>query len=121
MFAFAQPGFIKDSFSNTAASRASLVIPFFKKRLITNINGEHRACISCGFCSSVCPVRLYPNLLHHYVERGRLNEDAVRYGMFKCIDCNLCTYVCTSKIPVAQFMKQGKQELLDEGFHPEEM
>jgi electron transport complex protein RnfC len=119
IFAFAQPGFIKDTFSNTAASRASLVIPFFKKRLITNINGEHRACISCGFCSSVCPVRLYPNLLHHYVERQRLNEDTVKYGIFKCIECNLCTYVCTSKIPVAQLLKQGKQQLLEEGFHPE--
>ncbi len=113
---FMQPGFRDDSYSNTFAS---LLLPF-KKRLTTNISGEQRACISCGFCSECCPAGLYPNLLHRYVEREKFDEPLVRFGIFDCIDCNLCTYVCPSKIPVARLLKQGKEKLIEEGFYPYE-
>ena len=113
MLGFAMPGFHHESITNTFAAKFA---PFLKKRLTTNTNGEQRGCISCGFCSDCCPVGLYPNLLHRYAEREKYEEAPVQYGIFDCIDCNLCTYLCTSKIPVAEFMKSGKQKLAEEGF-----
>jgi Na(+)-translocating NADH:ubiquinone oxidoreductase A subunit len=118
MLGFAMPGFRSDSITNTFAAR---FLPFIKKRVTTNINGEKRGCISCGFCSDCCPVRIYPNLLHRYAEREKFDEPPVRYGIFDCIDCNLCTYVCTSKIPVAELIKYGKEKLVEEGFQQHEM
>ena len=84
----------------------------------TNIHGEHRPCIACTYCDNVCPVGILPHLLHRYVQRGVIDETIVRYRIFDCIDCNLCTYVCTSKIPLAQLMRKGKDSLKAEGLDP---
>jgi electron transport complex protein RnfC len=104
---FAAPGFRKDSFSLTFASR------FLRlgKEADTNRHGEERPCITCGFCDAVCPARILPSLLHRYVKRGIIDATVLRYGITRCIDCNLCTYVCTSKIDVALLLRQGKARL----------
>jgi Na(+)-translocating NADH:ubiquinone oxidoreductase A subunit len=111
MMSFATPGFAKDSYSKTFPTA---VLPL-KKKLDTNLHGEERACLSCSFCSEVCPVGILPNVLHRYVERDIVDESIQQLGVFRCIDCNLCTYVCPSKIPVAQLIKQGKDRLRSEG------
>ncbi|MBN1686292.1 MAG: 4Fe-4S dicluster domain-containing protein, partial [Spirochaetales bacterium] len=113
---FATPGFFKDSYSNTFPPS---VLPL-QKRLDTNIHGEGRACLSCSFCADVCPVGILPNLLHRYVLREIIEESLVQFGIFKCIDCNLCTYVCPSKIPVAGLISRGKDLLRKEGLGNEE-
>lgn len=121
-FSFMWAGIRKDSHSNTFLSFFLPFLPFspFKKRVTTNFGGKKRRCLSCGFCNECCPVGLYPNLLHRYVEREKFDESLVRYGIFDCVDCNLCTYVCPSKIPVAESIKFGKKKLVEEGFHPYE-
>ena len=58
---------------------------------------------------------ILPYLLHRYVQRGTIDENLVRYGAFRCIDCNLCSYVCPSKIPLAQLIGEGKRALIEEG------
>jgi Na+-translocating ferredoxin:NAD+ oxidoreductase RnfC subunit len=113
---FAAPGFFNDSFSNTFPPA---LFPM-QKKLDTNIHGEGRACISCSFCADACPVGILPNLLHRYVLREIVEESLVQFGIFTCIDCNLCTYVCPSKIPVADLIKKGKQLLTEEGLGNEE-
>ena len=113
--AFALPGFRKDSISNTFFSLFTL----FKKNIDTNLRGEKRACINCGFCVEVCPAEILPNLIHRHVERGMITETLVRFGIFSCIDCNLCTYVCTSKISLAALIKEGKEKLKEDGFTQE--
>ncbi len=113
---FAAPGFFNDSFSNTFPPA---LLPV-QKKLDTNIHGEHRACLSCSFCADACPVGILPNLIHRYVLREIVEESLVQFGIFKCIDCNLCTYVCPSKIPVAALLKKGKQMLTEEGLGNEE-
>ncbi len=61
---------------------------------------------------------IIPHLLFHYVERDVIDETLLKYKIFDCMECNLCSYVCPSKIPVAQFIKEGKAKLLDEKFEP---
>jgi electron transport complex protein RnfC len=113
---FARPGFKKDSYARTFLSgvfkkNSKLV----QKKCGTNIHGELRPCISCSFCEEVCPVGIIPHLLFHYVERDVIDETLLKYRIFNCVECNLCSYVCPSKIPVAQFIKEGKEKLLNEG------
>ncbi len=114
---FASPGFASDSRSLTfAAGLLSL-----SKKADTNLHGEHRACISCGFCEDVCPVRILPHILHRYVQKNVIDETLVRFQIFRCIDCNLCSYVCTSKIPLARLLREGKEKLRKEGLEPREV
>ncbi|MBI9097145.1 MAG: 4Fe-4S dicluster domain-containing protein [Spirochaetaceae bacterium] len=107
-----KPGFRKHSIMNTMANA---IFPLAKINN-TNMNGEERACLSCGNCYNVCPSGLYPTQLFKYVERDKVDETVMRYGIFKCIDCNLCTYVCTAKIPLSDFMKEGKARLIKDGY-----
>lgn len=105
-----RPGFRSDSYSN------SFLAPLFglAKTVTTNLNGEERPCIQCGFCNEVCPVRILPAFLSRVVQVG-VNEKLMRYGIFSCIDCNLCSYVCPCKVPLAKHLKTGKAKLLEMG------
>ena len=112
IFGFARPGFRKDSLSNTFLAK---LLPF-KKTVDTNLHGEKRACLSCGNCSDVCPSRILPQLLHKYVQKNIIEESMVQYRIGSCIECNLCTYVCTSKIDLAELIRKGKTALKKEGY-----
>ena len=53
------------------------------------------------------------------VSVGMPGDHHVRKAIIKsgpCIECNLCNYVCPSKIPISKFIKKGKAGLLEEGF-----
>ncbi|MHC4911816.1 MAG: 4Fe-4S dicluster domain-containing protein [Planctomycetota bacterium] len=117
--AFARPGFKRDSYSRTCLSILfKKDSRLFQKRCGTNIHGELRPCIFCSFCEEVCPVGIIPHLLFHYVEKDVVDETLLKYRIFNCVECNLCSYVCPSKIPVAQFIREGKAKLLNEGCEP---
>jgi len=111
-FAFINPGFKKDSYSNTFLSKFIKV----KKILDTNVHGELRPCIFCNYCQEVCPVNLIPHLLFRYVEKEIINQSLMNLKIFNCIGCNLCSYVCPSKIPVAKYIKEGQGKLIDIGY-----
>ncbi len=117
--AFARPGFKRDSYSRTCLSILfKKNSKLFQKRCGTNVHGELRPCIFCSFCEEVCPVGIIPHLLFHYVEKDVIDETLLKYKIFNCIECNLCTYVCPSKIPIAQFIGEGKAKLLNERCEP---
>jgi Na(+)-translocating NADH:ubiquinone oxidoreductase A subunit len=113
MFAFVRPGARKDSYTPTFLS--ALLGGKLTKRGETNLHGEERPCISCGFCEEVCPAKVMPHHLFHYVERKIINETLLRFKIHDCIDCNLCAYVCPSKIALGRHIKEGKDKLIDEG------
>jgi Na(+)-translocating NADH:ubiquinone oxidoreductase A subunit len=116
---FARPGFRRDSYSNTCLSKLfKNGSKMFQKKCGTNIYGELRPCVFCTFCDEVCPVGIIPHLLFHYIEKGFVDETLLKYKIFNCIECNLCSYVCPSKIPVAWYIKEGKTKLLAEGCKP---
>jgi electron transport complex protein RnfC len=109
-FAFARPGLHNESFSR---SFVPAWLPV-KKVANTNRHGEERPCIQCGWCARACPVRIIPQLIYRHALRG-IDETLVRYGVFNCIDCNLCTLVCPSKIPLARRILEAKEKLLEVG------
>ncbi len=100
----------------------SALNPLAERICSTNTYGEERPCIFCGYCEEVCPVGLIPHLLDKHVTRNLITEDLIKHGIFNCVECNLCSFVCPSKIPVARHIKLGQQKLADYGFtaDPEE-
>lgn len=113
LFSFVRGGRNRDSYSNTFISS---ICPRSRKTSDTNIHGEHRPCISCGYCEEVCPVNIIPHLISKHVKNNMLDESVVDYGIFNCIECNLCSYVCPSKINVAKSIKEGQQKLNNDGY-----
>ncbi len=107
---FFRPGSKADSYTN---SFISALLPNGEKTAETNIHGEHRACVNCTYCQSVCPVGLYPQLLHKHVDKEIITERLAELKIFDCIGCNLCNYVCPSKLDVAGDISKGKS-LLEE-------
>lgn len=117
VLAFVRGGKNRDSITR---SFLSSLIPNISKRVETNLHGDERPCISCGFCDEVCPKNLIPHLLHKHVERNILDERVINYRIFDCIDCNLCSYVCTSKINVSKLIREGKEKLAEEGYNKDD-
>ena len=113
---FMLPGAKKDSYCHVFLSALFEKMTKIKKGCDTNLHGEVRPCLSCGFCEDVCPVGLLPHLLFHQVENDIIDETLIKYKIFDCVECNLCSYVCPSKIPLGQSIKDGKGKLSDEGF-----
>ena len=68
-------------------------------------------CIRCGWCLEVCPVRLAPTLLARYTKAGRYNECKDAY-IDNCIECGACAYICPANIPLVQYIKLAKAELV---------
>jgi Na(+)-translocating NADH:ubiquinone oxidoreductase A subunit len=109
-FAFARPGLHSESFSR---SFVPAWLPV-KKVASTNLHGDERPCIQCGWCARVCPVRIIPQLIYRHA-RVNVDETLVRLGAFNCINCNLCSSVCPSKIPLARQIREAKGKLLEVG------
>ena len=109
---FLRPGANRDSFSNVFLSA---IFKGSAKMCNTNLHGEGRPCIFCTYCQQACPVGIIPHLLFHHVNREMIDETLLNYEIFKCIECNLCSYVCTSKISLGKSLKDGKQKLIEEG------
>jgi len=102
---FVRPG------SNLASyTRAFFPLPT-PKSVEPKLHGDERPCLNCGSCLEVCPMGLNPAWLARYVEYKQL-EKAEKLDILACIDCNLCSWVCPSKIPLATQIKNGKKRLL---------
>ena len=109
--AFMRPGLKSDSYSNAFLSSC---ISSVKRKYDTNMHGELRPCIQCGFCEEVCPVSIIPHLLSKQIKHD-LCEGTEKLGIFDCIDCGICSYVCPCKIPLADDIASGKKKLIEEG------
>ncbi|NJP39801.1 electron transport complex subunit RsxC [Oscillospiraceae bacterium HV4-5-C5C] len=70
-----------------------------------------QACIRCGLCAEVCPMRLQPSEMNQLVLLGRYQEAAERYYMKDCIECGCCSFVCPAYRLLTQSFVYGKQQL----------
>ena len=75
------------------------------------LKNESIACINCGRCVSVCPMRLSPMRLAHL---ARTNDciEAKAWHIDECIDCGCCAYVCPSSINLVHYLQYGRQQSL---------
>ena len=73
--------------------------------------GHQRACIRCGSCVEACPMGLCPTVIVGAVKNGKI-EEAKDVGALDCIECGSCNYVCPASIPLVQYIRQGKADIL---------
>ena len=67
-------------------------------------------CIRCGRCLEACPVFLNPSALADYARKGRYAE-MEELHLMDCMLCGSCSYVCPSKIPLAQLFQASKTQV----------
>jgi len=98
-------GICQENFE-TAVIKGTTGYTFLKK---TPVNfDEDRNCIKCGRCVDACPVELYPFYFallgqeKNFLEMGK-------YNVNECIECGCCQYICSSKINLLKFIKEGKK------------
>ena len=62
-------------------------------------------CIKCGRCVDVCPMELQPL----YFAKLVLDPQALKErNIMDCMECRCCEYICSSKIPLVNLIKIGK-------------
>ena len=71
---------------------------------------EHPACIRCGKCMSVCPMKLQPVFMYQYERSGMLQELEDAHVM-DCMECGACTYICPGRLHLVQAFRAGKQKI----------
>ncbi len=71
---------------------------------------EYR-CIRCNRCVGHCPMRLVPSRIALLVQTGDI-ATAREWGLLDCMECGSCAYVCPSAIPLVQWVRLGKAEVL---------
>ena len=64
-------------------------------------------CVRCGSCVLSCPVHLEPVQIMNAVKA--LDKERIKkLNPLRCIECGLCTYTCTSKIAVTDYIRKAK-------------
>ena len=99
------PGFDKVSLSRTFFT---WLMPDKKFRLDTNMHGEERAFVMTGEYEKVLPMDIYPMQLLKAIMVGDI-EAMENLGIYEVDeeDLALCEFICTSKMPVQQIVRQG--------------
>ena len=62
-------------------------------------------CIKCGRCVDVCPMELKPLHFAKYVTDPALLK---KLRIMDCMECRSCEYICSSKIPLTNLIRTGK-------------
>ena len=65
------------------------------------------ACLRCGRCVDVCPMRLVPTKLALAARVGNA-ELLERYYVSLCMECGCCAYACPAGLPLVQLIRLGK-------------
>lgn len=75
-----------------------------------------QACIRCGMCAEACPASLLPQQLYWFAQ-GQEWEKSEQHNLFDCIECGACSYVCPSHIPLVQYYRASKAEIIQQRRH----
>ncbi|HAN68541.1 MAG TPA: electron transport complex subunit RsxC, partial [Halieaceae bacterium] len=70
-------------------------------------------CIRCGLCAEACPASLLPQQLFWFAQ-GKEFEKLEQHKLFDCIECGACSWVCPSHIPLVQYYRASKADILEQ-------
>ena len=70
---------------------------------------KEQPCIRCGSCVLSCPVGLQPVQIMNAMKAAPVDKDRVKaLSPLTCMECGLCSYSCTSKIPLLDYVRRAK-------------
>ncbi len=72
---------------------------------------ESSPCIRCAKCVSSCPMNLMPTSIAQAAEHGDFTR-AEKFYALDCFECGCCSYICPSKIPLVQWIRIAKAEIM---------
>lgn len=68
-------------------------------------------CIRCGKCVQACPMGLEPYLLNKLSRAGRMDE-LEEHKVYDCIECGCCMFTCPAYIPLLDYIRTGKADVM---------
>lgn len=85
--------------------------PTVTSLLVINLKMEKmEPCIRCSSCILSCPEGLEPVKIMNLMRMKKPNAQWVnKLNPMKCVECGLCTYSCTSKIPLLMYIRDAKK------------
>ncbi len=72
---------------------------------------ESGTCIRCARCVEVCPINLVPTFIARAAEYKKYDQ-AEKLHAADCIECGCCAYICPARIPLTQWIRIAKAEVL---------
>ena len=91
----------------TKVSSALLLISETEAKRKTEQN-----CIRCAKCVQACPMGLEPYLLVKQAQRNRY-DDLEANKLQDCMECGCCLYSCPAQIPLLDYIRLGRAEVLN--------
>ncbi len=64
-------------------------------------------CIKCARCTMMCPMHLAPFKFHENFDLGKYEENE-KIGIFNCIECGICSFVCLGKVDLLGEIRREK-------------
>lgn len=64
-------------------------------------------CIKCARCTMMCPMHLVPFKFHENFDLGKYEENE-KIGIFNCIECGVCSFVCLGKVDLLGEIRREK-------------
>ncbi len=71
---------------------------------------EEKPCIRCGYCNTVCPVDIYPQMIMKAEEKNDIKR-LQSLNVLDCINCALCSYVCPSNIRLTPYLERAQNKI----------
>jgi len=94
----------------------NFLFPDFKFEGDTNTHGEKRAFVVSGQYESVLPMDIYPQHLMKAIMTGDIEKmEGLGINELSEEDVALCEFVCTSKMPLQQLLRQGLEMMEEQG------
>ncbi len=69
------------------------------------------ACIRCAKCVEACPMGLEPYLLTRQAKNS-LWDSMEGDRVYDCIECGCCLYTCPANVPLLDWVRYGKAEVM---------
>ena len=68
-------------------------------------------CIRCGKCVQACPMGLEPYLLNKLARASRM-DDLEMHRVYDCIECGSCMFTCPAYIPLLDYIRMAKADVM---------